>query len=43
MKIDWTAGHNEERSVQIYSHMNEQIGREQERKEQSKRKMKIIG
>lgn len=36
------AGHNEERSVQVYSHMNEQIGREQERKEQSKRKMKLI-
>lgn len=36
------AGHNEERSVQIYSHINEQIGREQDLKEQSKRKMKII-
>jgi len=37
------AGHNEERSVQIYSHINEQIGREQSQKEQVKRKMKLIG
>lgn len=36
------AGHNEERSVQIYSHINEQIGLEQTRKEQSKRKMKLV-
>lgn len=36
------AGHNEERSVQIYSHINEQIGREQARKEQSKKKMKVV-
>ena len=36
------AGHNEERSVQIYSHINEQIGLEQKQKEQSKRKMKIV-
>ena len=36
------AGHNEERSVQIYSHINEQIGLEQKQKEQSKQKMKIV-
>ncbi len=36
------AGHNEERSVQIYSHINEQIGLEQTQKEQSKQKMKIV-
>lgn len=36
------AGHNEERSVLIYSHINEQIGREQAQKAQAQRRMKTV-
>lgn len=35
-------GHNEERSVLVYSHINEQVGREQALKTQSKTKLKRI-
>jgi integrase len=36
------AGHNEERSMAIYSHIGEKIALEQTQKKQSQKKMKII-
>lgn len=36
------AGHNEERSMAIYSHIGEQIALEQTQKKQSQKKMKIV-
>lgn len=36
------AGHSEERSMEVYSHLNEQMGLEQKRKIQTEKRLKII-
>lgn len=39
---EWVGGHRDKRSLEVYSHMREQLGREQQFKEQGLRKMNRV-
>jgi integrase len=39
---EWVGGHRDKRSLEVYSHMREQLGREQQFKEQGFQKMKRV-